>query len=502
MSGQSAAISVVTSAASPDERTPDLALQGLVLLAQFHGIAADATQLAHEFGRNGERFDDADLLLAAKQLGLKAKIIAQPISRLGMASLPALALVPDGTAFIVAKVHGEQVLIHDLVEKRPRTISSAELESRYAGRLLQVASRASVLGELAKFDFSWFVPAVVKYRKLLLEVFIVSLFIQLFALVTPLFFQVVMDKVLVHRGLTTLNVIAIGLVSMAVFEIVLTGLRTYVFTHTTSKIDVELGARLFRHVLALKDFFTVIEDLDYFIKEVAAIGDAVAAKRRSPKRIMLSLDEWNVWYKAHSPADLRKPGWPKAPPLIEEIYNFEDALIVGGALITMINNADRVKAACLAQLVNVIGPIMTETGGAAWRQTIFHPFAQASRYARGQVLRAKVQTETFSTKTHPDAALLLSSVIHDEETGAVTILALNRSTTDEMQLDVELRGLGEGRKVSLASELHHADLKAINSKTAPNAVSPRERTDVSIAKGVVSARLKPLSWNVIVTMPA
>ena len=94
---------------------------------------------------------------------------------------------------------------------------------------------------------------------------------------------------------------------------------------------------------------------------------------------MLSLDEWNVWYKAHTPADLRKPGWPKAPPLIEEIYNFEDALIVGGALITLINNADRVKAACLAQLVNVIGPIMTETGGAAWRQTIFHPFAQASR---------------------------------------------------------------------------------------------------------------------------
>ena len=107
-----------------------------------------------------------------------------------------------------------------------------------------------------------------------------------------------------------------------------------------------------------------------------------SAARR--KRIMLSLDEWNVWYKAHTPADLRKPGWPQAPPLIEEIYNFEDALIVGGALITMINNADRVKAACIAQLVNVIGPIMTETGGAAWRQTIFHPFAQASRYARGE----------------------------------------------------------------------------------------------------------------------
>jgi alpha-N-arabinofuranosidase len=149
--------------------------------------------------------------------------------------------------------------------------------------------------------------------------------------------------------------------------------------------------------------------------------------------------------------------------------------------------------------VNVIGPIMTETGGAAWRQTIFHPFAQSSRHARGQVLRTKVQTDTFSTKSHSDAPLLLSSVIHDEDSGTVTILALNRSTTDEMQLDVELRGLGENRKVSIASELHHSDLKAINSKSAPDAVSPKTRNDVAIAKGVLSAKLKPLSWNVIVT---
>ena len=131
----------------------------------------------------------------------------------------------------------------------------------------------------------------------------------------------------------------------------------------------------------IKTYFSVIEDLDSFIKEVVAIADAVAAKRRSPKRIMLSLDEWNVWYKAHTPSDLRKPGWPQAPRLIEEVYNFEDALIVGGVLITLMNNADRVKAACLAQLVNVIGAIMTEPGGPAWRQTIFHPFSQAARSA-------------------------------------------------------------------------------------------------------------------------
>jgi ATP-binding cassette, subfamily B, bacterial HlyB/CyaB len=207
MAQGSAALSVVADDAAAGGET-DTALQGLVLLAQFHGIAADAAQLAHEFGRTGERFDETTLLLAARKLGLKAKVVAQPVARLGMVALPAMALVPDGDAFIVAKVNGDQFLIHDLAEKRPRAISQAELEARYVGRLLQVASRASVLGDLAKFDFSWFIPAVVKYRKLLLEVFIVSFFIQLFALITPLFYQVVMDKVLVQRGLTTCSCIA------------------------------------------------------------------------------------------------------------------------------------------------------------------------------------------------------------------------------------------------------------------------------------------------------
>lgn len=251
----------------------------------------------------------------------------------------------------------------------------------------------------------------------------------------------------------------------------------------------------------IQEYFTVIEDLNSFIKEVVAIADAVAAKRRSPKRIMLSLDEWNVWYKAHTPEDLRKPGWPQAPKLIEEVYNFEDALIVGGALITMINNADRVKAACIAQLVNVIGPIMTQTGGAAWRQTIFHPFAQASRHARGNVLRAKLDSPTFSTKTHTDASCVLASVVHDPESGAVSILALNRHTTDEIELEVELRGLGK-LKVASASQLHHKDLKAVNTKDARDEVSPASRSDVVISGETLKVKLRPLSWNVIATSAA
>lgn len=262
---------VVVPLVAPSDQL-DPALRGLVLLARFHGIAADEQQLAHDFGRGGDAFSESDLLLAAKQLGLKAKVTPQAASRIGSANLPAMSLSPEGEApFVVAKVSpdGEQILIHDLVDRRPKTLSRAEFEDRYRGRLLQMASRASVLGELAKFDFTWFIPAVIKYRKLLIEVFVVSLFIQLFALVTPLFFQVVMDKVLVHQAMTTLNVIAVGLISMAVFEVVMTCLRTYVFAHTTSKIDVELGARLFRHVLSLP--------LAYF--ESRRVGDTIARVR-------------------------------------------------------------------------------------------------------------------------------------------------------------------------------------------------------------------------------
>ena len=250
----------------------------------------------------------------------------------------------------------------------------------------------------------------------------------------------------------------------------------------------------------IKSYFSVIEDLDSFIKEVVAIADAVAAKRRSTKRIMLSLDEWNVWYKAHTPADLRKPGWPKAPKLIEEVYNFEDALIVGGVLITLMNNADRVKAACLAQLVNVIGAIMTEPGGPAWRQTIFYPFSQASHHGYGNVLRTHSQTDGYTAAKFPKLDYLLASVVHDETNGRCTIFALNRSTTDEMKLSVELNGLGNRRLVS-ASELHHPDLKAENTRTSPDTVKPTEHREVSLKGSHLQTQLRPLSWNAFVTEP-
>ncbi len=247
------------------------------------------------------------------------------------------------------------------------------------------------------------------------------------------------------------------------------------------------------------EFLGNIELLDYFIKEVVAIADAVAATRRSSKRIMLSLDEWNVWYKARSHSDLRKPGWPEHPPLIEEIYNMEDALLIGGALITLLNNADRVKTACLAQLVNVIGPIMTEPGGPAWRQTIFHPFALTARYAQGRVLRTLVTAPTYATKAASETPYLHTAVTHDEATGQIVIFALNRHLTDEMTLEVSLRGFGGARTIETAVQLHHANLKAINTKEDPDAVSPTAMSQVSITADLLTAKLRPASWNVIVT---
>jgi alpha-N-arabinofuranosidase len=217
---------------------------------------------------------------------------------------------------------------------------------------------------------------------------------------------------------------------------------------------------------------------------------------------MLSLDEWNVWYKAHSPSDLKQPGWPVAPRLLEEIYNFEDALIIGGSLIAMINNADRVKSACLAQLVNVIGAIYTENGGPAWRQTIFHPFSLAARHARGTVLRTRVSSGTFSTGKLTGLPTVISSVIHDADSGTTTVLVMNRSTSEEADATIDLRGGSGDQAIELALELKHDNLKAVNSKDAPDEVAPRELENVTIEGGTIRAVLKPLSWNILVTKDA
>ncbi|AWN15814.1 alpha-N-arabinofuranosidase [Salinisphaera sp. LB1] len=247
----------------------------------------------------------------------------------------------------------------------------------------------------------------------------------------------------------------------------------------------------------LGEYFAEIELMDMFIREVVSICDAVAAKRRSPKRVMLSFDEWNVWYRTHSEPYMHKPGWPTAPRLIEEVYDFEDALIVGGALITLINNADRVKIACLAQLVNVIAPIMTEPGGPAWRQTIFWPFALAARHGHGRVLQLHTASPGYTTQAGIEVPYLYATAIDNRADGTVTLMAMNRHQSEPLELNAELRGYGLEELVS-ATELHEQDTKATNTADEPDRVVPRRLASARLSGAIVQATLQPASWNIIV----
>ncbi|MEX0165145.1 type I secretion system permease/ATPase [Pseudomonas brassicacearum] len=247
----------------------DTGLACLAMLARFHNVAVSTEQLTHEYVAEGQLFGKAEILLATRQLDLKAKAIRTTFERLGQTPLPAIACASDGGFFIIARMDQEKILIHDPRSQRPEMISAEQLQARWGGELILIRSQSSLAGELSKFDFTWFIPAIVKYRKLLGEVLLVSFVLQIFSLLTPLFFQVVMDKVLVHHGLTTLDVIAIGLLGIMLFETVLSGLRSYVFAHTASRIDVELGSRLFRHLVTLP--------LSYF--QARRVGDSVARVR-------------------------------------------------------------------------------------------------------------------------------------------------------------------------------------------------------------------------------
>lgn len=249
--------------------SPDTGLICLLMLARFHNVAASGEQLAHEFTDGQQAFATPQLLLASRKLGLKAKRVETRPERLTQTPLPAIAADRQGGFFIIARMDQGKVLIQDPRAERPEVIDLATLEQRWSGELLLLRSEALAPGESSRFDFTWFIPAIIKHRKLLGEVTLVSFVLQIFALLTPLFFQVVMDKVLVHHGLTTLDVIAIGLLGIMLFESALSGLRSFVFAHTASRIDVELGSRLFHHLLHLP--------LAYF--QARRVGDSVARVR-------------------------------------------------------------------------------------------------------------------------------------------------------------------------------------------------------------------------------
>ncbi|MYM95198.1 type I secretion system permease/ATPase [Duganella vulcania] len=255
-------------------------LDCLVIIAAFHGLPADWTELNHAFG-HGTIFTSETIMLGAKRIGLSSKIVSQKPERLHKIALPAIAKDNDGRFFVIGKIvlsseldneiqkreidDGAKILIQRPGEA-PQWINYLEFIDEWSGDVLLFSSKANFIGETAKFDFTWFIPSIVKYRTTLAEILLISFVLQGIGLVSPMFFQVIMDKVLVNHAINTLDIISLGLLITTLFEVVLTSIRSYIFSFTSSKIDIELGAKLFNHLLGLP--------IAYF--QARRVGDSVA----------------------------------------------------------------------------------------------------------------------------------------------------------------------------------------------------------------------------------
>jgi ATP-binding cassette, subfamily B, bacterial HlyB/CyaB len=258
---------VLMNVENPNLRPADPGLTALVMLLRFHGVGVDPEQLRHRLGK--DVVGVSDMVRCAKELGLKVRLYRTTWERLATTPLPGIAALKDGNFLFIGKVSEDKAIVQSPLSSRPEVMARSDLAKIWDGQIVLMTRRAGLLDLSRRFDISWFLGAIHKYRRHLAEVLVASFFLQLFSLVSPLFFQVVIDKVLVNRTLGTLDVIMIGLVTMAVFETILSILRTYLFAHTTNRIDVELGARLFRHLMALP--------IAYF--QVRRVGDSVARVR-------------------------------------------------------------------------------------------------------------------------------------------------------------------------------------------------------------------------------
>jgi subfamily B ATP-binding cassette protein HlyB/CyaB len=264
---------------SPSAVFADEALASFVLLAQFLGVPAEPAQIHHDRGQGDRPYDFDDLIRIAKKLGLMARRKRASLGDLAKLPLPALVRLRDGgTAVLLKTDDSSDTGIRHMVLKpdsqRPEIWSEDRVGTEFAlsggeAELLLMTSREKIAGEKRAFDISWFIPALVKYRRPLRDVLIGSFFLQLVGLASPIFFQLVIDKVLVNQAMTTLEVLAIGLTAILIFETLLSALRTWLFAHTSNRVDAELSASLFRHLVALP--------LSYF--EARRVGDSVARVR-------------------------------------------------------------------------------------------------------------------------------------------------------------------------------------------------------------------------------
>ena len=238
-------------------------------------------------------------------------------------------------------------------------------------------------------------------------------------------------------------------------------------------------------------------DMDDFIRSVVSICDAVRAKKRSKKQLNLSFDEWTGWYHSNEQDKeiWKREKWDRALPLLEDVYNFEDALLVGSMLITLLRNADRVKIACLAQLVNVIAPIMTRNGGGCWAQTIYYPFMHASKYGRGTALRPIVHTPVYDCSDY-EGVPVLDTMATLADDGSLTVFCVNRDLSEDCLLSLDLRAFGD-LMMTEHIVLHHDDVKAVNTEENPDNVAPFALPLTQPDGGKAEIRLPALSWNVL-----
>lgn len=251
------------------EQLTDTALESFILLLSFLDRPASPDQLRHILGKGSALLDAQDLVRLAKKLDVQARKVETSAAKLDRMPLPAIAQLSDGEYAVLLQVSDAKALVFRVADERPSSMDRQEFDRRFSGTLILMTTRERVAGAKRAFDVSWFIPALVRYRHILRDVLLASFFLQILALISPLFFQIVIDKVLVHKGLTTLEVLAIGLFIVFIFDVAIGGLRTYLFAHTTSRVDAELGSKLFSHLTHLP--------MAYF--QARRVGDSVARVR-------------------------------------------------------------------------------------------------------------------------------------------------------------------------------------------------------------------------------
>lgn len=249
--------------------------------------------------------------------------------------------------------------------------------------------------------------------------------------------------------------------------------------------------RYYENLGDLDDFLASFVDMDRFIRSVVATADYVKAKTRSHKTMMLSFDEWNVWYQRR----VQPHPWEQAPAILEDRYSLLDALVVGGLLITLLNHADRVRIAALAQLVNVIAPVVTERGGKAIRQSTFYPFAMVASHGNGTVLHPLVHCASEGTKSYDSAPMVHTAIVYNEENFELTLFALHRGNI-ATELELDFRSFGTLSMVE-HQVLDGPDLDAVNDFEHPDLVRNRTETTDSAIAATFTLNLPAYSWNMV-----